>query len=827
VVVAKQRAEAQLGQLLLERGQRELLAGAPSAALAYLAEAVRRGVDSPEARFLVAEAERGVDGDGAGFAAGAGLLAARLAPDGAWLATAAADGVRLWNVATGRATQLADRPAAALITSSDGRRLLTGELCEVARIDTALCDPALRLWDPAQGRLVALLPHAAPVTRAFFGAGAVHSYAGGRWYRWDSATGQLRDRGVPELASAPDQVATPSGTVATVAGHSFDHGAALAMVRADAGGDTVATVGADGLVRVWDAATGVERGTFDGQGAPLLDAVLSDDGRRLYTVGAGGAVKIWRSDRRLVHAETRASALRTLSLSDDGRAALVDQDGRAQLLDLASGAELARTDGVAAPGRLARFRRGGHLLFDDVQGALFDWDPAGARLEPAPQAAAVSILAAAGDAVVGVNGELATLGQPPHARIDGHALTLSDDGARVVGVADAASGAVGVWDTRTGARLAALPVAIAPTLARADLVLAPAGDRMAIMSGDRRVQLRTLPAGTPLGTITVDGAIAEVDWAADGARVVVVASDVTVWRADGARLVTLRAPAGTITTAAFSPDGERVLTGARSGTAQLWDAATGELLSALGPFGAPVDRVAFARSGDRALVAAGPARALWNVAADRGAADGLDARLAALPVRFDGVRVVPRAVAIDRPDPPSLLRALFHFAAAGRLIEARRFADATGQYLAAYDERPWPGYLFYAGHAAAAAGDEARAEGLWARYRAAAGATGLATPAHASRSDHDRMTAHFEVGEQRYEQGRYAEAAAEFLTAASFFPAPSLFFNAAVCYERTHDWATAAAMFTRYLELNPVASDRQLVEQRLAALRQQLTARTP
>src|SRR5439155_11691689 len=46
-------------------------------------------------------------------------------------------------------------------------------------------------------------------------------------------------------------------------------------------------------------------------------------------------------------------------------------------------------------------------------------------------------------------------------------------------------------------------------------------------------------------------------------------------RGDGALLLDLKGHTDTVTSAAFSPDGARVLTGSHDGTAKLWDASTG------------------------------------------------------------------------------------------------------------------------------------------------------------------------------------------------------------------------------------------------------------
>jgi WD40 repeat protein/tRNA A-37 threonylcarbamoyl transferase component Bud32 len=698
VIQAKRRTEAQLGQLLLERGQRELLAGAPSAALVYLDEALRRGVDTTELRFLVAEAARAVAQVASFAIPDRGLVAARFSPDGTRLATASSAGLRLWDVAAGRATAtLAPGAPSTLLFSPDGARLLSGELCELGSVDTSSCDPGLRLWDPVAGRLVALLPHDAPVTSARFDGGSVVTVAGDQRYTWNAADGRLRDRQVGAGVPAAEPVAiSDDGMSVTVRARRFDHGAAIAAIRLAGDGATLATVGVDGVVRLWDVGTGAARGSVDRQGGPLLDAAV--DGGRLVTAGVDGVVRVVRTDRSAVQ--------------------------------------------LAA--------QGGHM----------DWEPAALRAAPT---------------------------------VAGAHRALSDDGTRIVGYTEDSMAAV--WDAATGARLAEVPVELAPTLARADLVLAPGGDRLAALAGDRRVQVWSLGARARLGTIAASGPITQVAWSPDGARLLVVAAEAEIWTPDGRLLGTMRAPVGLLTTAAFSPDGERVLAGARTGVAELFDAATGELLATLGPLGAPVDNVAFDPSGARAYVAAGSARGLWDVTAERHDAVELDALVAALPLRFDGVAVVPRAAPVDRPEAPNLVRARVHLAAGNQLLQARRFGEAEKEFEAAYHELPWPGYGRLA--------ELAR----------------LGRPGHAVDISLDRMHERFEVARQHYERREYAAAAAEFLLGYGYAPRAGLLFNAAVCYERQRDYREAAALFTTYLELQPFGRDRADVEQRIAALR--------
>ena len=70
----------------------------------------------------------------------------------------------------------------------------------------------------------------------------------------------------------------------------------------------------------------------------------------------------------------------------------------------------------------------------------------------------------------------------------------------------------------------------------------------------------------------------------DGERVVTASGDGTarIWDAEsGAQLATLRGHEGCVNSAAFSPDGERVVTASDDGTARIWDADSGAQLETL------------------------------------------------------------------------------------------------------------------------------------------------------------------------------------------------------------------------------------------------------
>lgn len=156
------------------------------------------------------------------------------------------------------------------------------------------------------------------------------------------------------------------------------------------------------------------------------------------------------------------------------------------------------------------------------------------------------------------------------------AAAIDPKGERVVtGHAD---GNVFVWDARTGARQAALPVSDSAIYA---VTFAPGSGRLVVAGADERLHIWDLSAEAEIGASKPIGDIVvTLGFDSHGGRIVGKGNSdaVYVWEASTLRQLSVMTHGDRVNSAELSPDGSLVLTASEDGTARLWDAATGEKL---------------------------------------------------------------------------------------------------------------------------------------------------------------------------------------------------------------------------------------------------------
>ncbi len=112
-----------------------------------------------------------------------------------------------------------------------------------------------------------------------------------------------------------------------------------------------------------------------------------------------------------------------------------------------------------------------------------------------------------------------------------------------------------------------------------------------------------------------------VAFSPDGQRIVTGSDDSTakVWdAASGQELFTLRGHRGPVNSVAFSPGGRRIVTGGMDCTARVWDAVSGRQLLILEGHTGPITCVAFSPDGQRIVTGSADATAkVWDAASGR------------------------------------------------------------------------------------------------------------------------------------------------------------------------------------------------------------------
>jgi eukaryotic-like serine/threonine-protein kinase len=494
-------------------------------------------------------------------------------------------------------------PITAAALSPDGRMVWTaGE------------DKVLRRWDVARRQsLGPPLPLAAPVRLiAWRPDGAVVlTVSDGKAQRWNAGTGErlgapLHDK-VRTAAWSPD-------------------------------GKFFVTGGADGSVRLWDAATGDAQGRESRQPDAVQTLAVRPDGRTILTgtgientalTGGKNAIRFWDVatgeclGEPLPHGDAKVVAA---AFSPDGRTVVTASSDRSiQRWDVATrsplGSPLRHKGSIEA---LAFSPDGRTLAVGGHDRSARLYDPATGQTFAQPLTHRATVLATAFSAdgrtllTAGSDGAVRLweawldrlLGLPLRHKSDVSTAVFSPDGRTVLTACW--DGIARLWDATTGNLLREFPHPHAVLAAAFN----PDGSSILTMCWGKKVRLWNVVS---MQWIDLDHPqrVNRAVFSPDGRTVLTGATDGSVrfWdAATGADRATFHVREEPIMAAAFSPDGRTACTGGGGKSAHLWDVAAGQPLGRILPHPDAVLAVAFSPDGRTLLTGStdGTAR-LWDV----------------------------------------------------------------------------------------------------------------------------------------------------------------------------------------------------------------------
>ena len=145
---------------------------------------------------------------------------------------------------------------------------------------------------------------------------------------------------------------------------------------------------------------------------------------------------------------------------------------------------------------------------------------------------------------------------------------------------------------------------------------------------DRTARIWDAATGKELAVLRGhDSSVNSAAFRPDGSRIVTASQDKTarIWdAATGKEVAVLSGHENRVKSAAFSPDGSRIVTASEDKTACIWDAATGKEVSVLRGHGDPLNSAAFSPDGSRIVTASGDNTArIWDARLETMSAKGL------------------------------------------------------------------------------------------------------------------------------------------------------------------------------------------------------------
>ena len=445
------------------------------------------------------------------------------------------------------------------------------------------------------------------------------------------------------------------------------HAAFVSRVAYSPDGQRMVTGSEDRTAKVWESSNGRELFTLKGHRESVRSLAFSPDGQRIVTGSMDFTAKVWdaNSGRELHTLTGHKAGIISLAFSSDGQRLVTGSDDQtARVWEVSTGQPLMTLPGHEGNIDQVRFSSDGHrILTEERPDTAKVWDATTGRLLLALRGHPISFSAdgrqiAMGSSnstakvweastgrelqtLTGHTAEVASVAFSPDGRriltgsgdetaklwesssgrqlltLKGHtvsiwglsALPFSPDGQRIVTVTT--DGFARFWEAETGRELLALKGPGAPSFSpNGQWIVAQSGNAPKVWDARKQPGLLVLPGHTK--------AIRALAFSPDGQRLVTGSDDHTgkVWEvATGRELLALKGHQAQLTAVAFSPDGQEILTGSQDNTARLWDANSGrERLKIQGHRGGILS-AAFSPKGERIVTGSSDRTArVWETA---------------------------------------------------------------------------------------------------------------------------------------------------------------------------------------------------------------------
>jgi len=375
---------------------------------------------------------------------------------------------------------------------------------------------------------------------------------------------------------------------------SLPHHPCVHTVAYSPDGKHIASGGIDGIVKIWDAATGAGVMTLYGHKDWLWSVAFSPDGSRIASGARDNTVKVWDVDSgaELMTCRGHKAEVWSIVFSPDGKRIVSgDGDRTIRIWDAVTGAEMKTLTGHTGS-------------ISDV--AI---SPDGRRIASISGDKTIKVW----DAVTGA--EIKTLTGHEGAVLS---VDFTPDGSRLV---SSGGKTIKVWDIASGSELSTLRGHVGGL---SDVALSPDGERIFSCSYQAGKIKEWDPAiDRDVLRLSGDPWARHVAFSPDGKRIAGSIGSfynarkrITLWDAtSGVEIMTLSGWHGARPSMAFSPDGKQIVSGGRGKTVQVWNASTGALERTLTGHTSKTLSVAFSPDGKR-IVSASTDRTIkvWNAA---------------------------------------------------------------------------------------------------------------------------------------------------------------------------------------------------------------------